>query len=79
MSNIDDDCERSQLTYLKEFLNTINQPDLDGRERTLSELMYTASETGLIENMSSVDAILIWKIVELAKTFGDNIPQEVRM
>lgn len=74
-----DDEERSQLQYLKQFLNTVKQPDLDGRERALSELMYTASETGLIENMSSVDAILIWKIVELAKSFGDTIPEEVRM
>lgn len=74
-----DDEERSQLQYLKQFLNTVKQPDLDGHERALSELMYTASETGLIENMSSVDAILIWKIVELAKSFGDTIPEEVRM
>lgn len=74
-----DDEERSQLQYLKQFLNTIPQPDLQGHERALSELMYTASETGLIENMSSVDAILIWKIVELAKSFGDTIPEEVRM
>ncbi|MNC39735.1 hypothetical protein D3C75_884070 [compost metagenome] len=73
-----DDEERPQRTYLKEFLNTLNL-DIDGREQVLSELMYTASETGIIDNMSSVDAIIIWKIVELAKSFGDTIPDELRM
>lgn len=74
-----DDEERLQLQYLRQFLNTVPMPNFEGKERTLSELMYTASETGLIENMSSVDAITIWKIVELSKSFGDNIPEELRM
>ena len=74
-----DDEERQQLQYLRQFLNTIPQPDFQGNERALSELMYTASETGLIENMSSIDAITIWKIVELAKSLGDTCPQELRM
>lgn len=73
------DEERLQLQYLRQFLNTVPVPNFEGNERALSELMYTASETGLIENMSSVDAITIWKIVELAKSFGDNIPDELRM
>lgn len=74
-----DDEERLQLQYLRQFLNTIPQPDLQGHEQVLSELMYTASETGLIQNMSSVDAVIIWKIVELAKSLGDTCPQELRM
>lgn len=74
-----DDEERLQLQYLKQFLNTIPEPDLQGHERVLCELMYTASETGLIENMSSIDAITLWKIVELAKSFKDTLPQELRM
>ncbi|MNI31417.1 hypothetical protein D3C73_853010 [compost metagenome] len=74
----DDDEERLQLQYLRQFLNTVPL-DLKGHEQVLSELMYTASETGLIENMSSVDAITIWKIVELAKSFQDTFPQELRM
>lgn len=77
MSNYDDE-ERPQLSHLKARLAGI-ELNLSGQERTLSELMYTASETGLIENMSSVDAITIWKIVELSKSFGDNIPEELRM
>lgn len=75
----DDDEERLQLQYLRQFLNTVPMPNFEGKERALSELMYTASETGFIENMSSVDAITIWKIVELSKSFGDNIPEELRM
>lgn len=73
------DDEYSQATRLREHLAKIPEPDLQGRERVLSELMYTASETGLIESMSSIDAIALWKIVELAKSLGDTCPQELRM
>ena len=73
-----DDEERSQLAHLKARLSEI-ETDLVGKERTLAELMYTASENGLIYNMSSVDAVIIWKIVELAKSLGDTCPQELRM
>lgn len=69
---------RPQLAHLKARLAEIDL-DLLGHERTLSELMYTASENGLIYNMSSVDAGIIWQIVELAKSLGDNCPQELRM
>lgn len=71
------DEERSQLQHLKQLLNTIPSPDTEGS--ALAELMYTASENGLIENISSVDAVIIWKIVELAKSLGDTCPQELRM
>lgn len=71
------DEERPQLHQLKALLGTIPSPDTEGS--ALAELMYTASENGLIYNMSSVDAVIIWKLVELAKSFGDTCPQELRM
>lgn len=47
---------------------------------SLNELLYTASETGILEDgISDKDALIIWKIVELAKSLGDNCPQELRM
>lgn len=71
------DEERTQLLRLKELLSATPSPSLEGS--ALAELMYTASENGLIYNMSSVDAVIIWKLVELAKSFGDTCPQELRM
>lgn len=74
----EDDYKKSQSELLNERLDAIDFPEIG--DHTFSELLYTASECGLIDyGISSVDALTVWKIVELAKTLGDNCPQELRM
>lgn len=73
----DDDYKNTQCELLNTRLEAIENPELAGN--TLSELIYTASETGLIDFAVYEDALTIWKLVELAKTLGDNCPQELRM
>ncbi|MNR10002.1 hypothetical protein D3C85_1262290 [compost metagenome] len=72
------DEEDSQRTRLQARLETI--PVAPKQPRSLNELLYTASETSIIDfGISEEDALTIWKLVELAKSFGDTCPQELRM
>lgn len=70
--------EVSQRTRLLDKLEEI--PVASHIPRSLGELLYTANETGILDSGVCVeDALKIWKIVELAKSLGDNCPQELRM
>lgn len=69
--------EDSAMTRLQDRLEEIPAPHTVG---SLVELLYTADETCCVEcGISPEDAITIWKIVELAKSLGDNCPRELRM
>lgn len=73
------DEEDSQRTRLLARLEEIPMaPHIPG---SLCELLYTADETGIVDGLGIDvnDALKIWKIVELAKSLGDNCPQELRM
>lgn len=70
--------EDSAMTHLNAKLEEI--PSAPHIPRSLCELLYTADETGIIDaGCCPVNALKIWKIVELAKSLGDNCPQELRM
>lgn len=70
----------SQSDTLQIHLDTIQDPVAGTPcERALDELLYTASETGLIEGIDKKDAITVWKMVVLAMSFGPNIPEGLRM
>ena len=72
------DEEDSQSTRLRARLDEI--PVASHIPGSLAELLYTADETGILGcGISPEDAVKIWKIVELAKSLGDNCPQEFRM
>lgn len=74
----EDDYKKSQSELLNERLDAIE--DSKFADHTLNELLYTASECGIIDyGITNADALTVWKIVELAKTLGDNLPQELRM
>lgn len=47
---------------------------------TLDELLYTAEQTGLIEPMDVDDAMFIYKLVKLARTYKDEpLDENLRM
>lgn len=74
----EDDYSNTQCELLMGRLEEI--PVAPRVPHSLNELLYTASETGVIDTgISEEDAIKIWKLVELAKTLGDTCPQELRM
>ena len=68
-----------QQEHLQEELNAVQTTDLD--YNNLAELLYTASETHLLdESVSCYDAMLIYKIVKLASLYGKkHIPEHLRM
>ena len=58
-----------QGEYLLEELRNfrVNDPNMG----TLSEILFTASESGIIEGISAKDAVLIYKIVRFAKSYNN--------
>lgn len=67
-----------QQEILEEILANIhlNYPN----EAVLMELMYTASETGILDvNTDPEDIETIVKIFQLAIGYGDKVPEELRM
>jgi len=73
----DEDYVHTQCKLLNDQLTAV---EFAGSAGCLSELIYTASETGILDcGISFEDALTVWKIVELAKSLGDNCPQELRM
>lgn len=77
MSDVWDE-EVSQRTRLLARLEEI--PVAPHIPYSLTELLYTAEETSILDGgVCPEDAVKIWKIVELAKSLGDNCPQELRM
>jgi hypothetical protein len=63
---------------LRERLEQIQVPPTLNK-RTLEELLYTATERGLIEGISYEDAITVGKLMQLATMLGKKCPEEFRM
>ncbi|PKP53848.1 MAG: hypothetical protein CVT92_02635 [Bacteroidetes bacterium HGW-Bacteroidetes-1] len=51
-----------------------------GLEEALNELCYSAEETGFLSfRIESEEAILIWKLVEIAKKYRTKLPKQLKM
>lgn len=70
----------SQRELLEVHMNTIPDP-VEGTPaaRTLSELAYTASETGILDGVDSQSLIAAWKLVTMAISMGGELPEGFRM
>lgn len=69
-----------QRDTLEIHLATIHDPIANTKcVRALNELLYTASETGVIDGIDAAAAITVWKLVVLAQTLGEDIPAGLRM
>ena len=67
-----------QGEYLYETLKNVLTKEPN--KGTLNELLYTASECGLIENTGVEEAMIIYRIVELARSYNDEpLEEELRM
>ena len=67
-----------QGKYLYETLKIVLTKEPN--EGTLNELLYTAAESGLIEGVDTKEAMIIYKIVKLAKSYNDEpLEEEMRM
>lgn len=68
----------TQREELNERLDEIHEPIFN--EKVLEELAYTANETGIFDDGLSTSQIMkAWKLVTLAQSLGDNLPEELVM
>lgn len=68
----------SQREELYERLDEISEPIVN--EKVLVELAYTANETGIFDDGLSTSQIMnAWKLVTLAVSLGDHVPEELIM
>jgi hypothetical protein len=65
---------------LSEELETIEIHDDFNLRKNINELCYSAEEIGLLPCRVDDDmAILIWKLVEIARMYGENLPSKFKM
>jgi hypothetical protein len=78
MADGQDQVEDDPGELLARALDTITAPDVN--ERAFNELMYTASERGLLEfRITLDDAKKIFQMLILAKGFQGPCPEKYRM
>lgn len=65
---------------LSEELKTIALRDDFYLRKNINALCYSAEEIGVLPCRVDDDmAMLIWKLVEIAKKYGENLPSKLKM